>query len=238
MNPTASDRLPTAWDTRHCELSPTVRHKLEEGLEPVARLIKDFPVSNLHIYLEHFPRTNRWRVKTTLLLTGEPLISQGEGDGLNPTFENCIANLIQDVRAYKDRMGRVQAASREVKGTRQDVEPTLDPQPELLDRASADGDYAAFRGAILGYEEPLRRRIGRWIERYPALSARIDHGLTIDDLVEAVFLDAFEQYDHRPREIRFGDWLERLIDPAVKEMIAHPDEELENINLARSALGR
>jgi hypothetical protein len=214
-----------------------VRHKLEEGLEPVARLIRDFPVSNLHIQLEHFPRTNRWRVKTSLALTGETLVSSDEGDGLNPTFENCIANLIQDVHAYKDRMSRVQAASREAKGTRQDVEPTLDPKPEVLERAVEDGDYAAFRATILGYEEPLRKRIGRWIERYPALSARIDHGVTIADLVESVFLDAFEEYDHRPREIRFGDWLEHLIDPAIKEMIAHPDKELENINLARSACG-
>jgi hypothetical protein len=214
-----------------------VRQKLEEGLEPVARLIRDFPVSNLHIQLEHFPRTNRWRVKTSLVLTGETLVSLGEGDGLNPTFENCIANLIKDVHAYKDRLSRVHAASREVKGTHQDVEPTLDPDPQVLDNAIAEGDYAAFRAAILGYEEPLRKRIGRWIERYPAVSARIDHGLTIADLVEAVFLDAFEEYDHRPREIRFGDWLEHLIDPAIKGMIAHPEQALENINLARSACG-
>src|SRR5215475_6520988 len=117
MNPTASDRLPTAWDTRHCELSPMVRQKLEEGLEPVARLIRDFPVSNLHIQLEHFPRTNRWRVKTSLALTGETLVSLGEGDFLNPTFENCIANLFPDAHAYKARLRRVHAASREETGT-------------------------------------------------------------------------------------------------------------------------
>jgi hypothetical protein len=32
-----------------------------------------------------------------------------------------------------------------------------------------------------------------------------------------------------------GEWLQSLIDPAIKELSAHPEQELENINLARSA---
>jgi len=50
-----------------------------------------------------------------------------------------------------------------------------------------------------------------------------------------VFLSAFEGYAKRPADVRFGDWLESHLDPAVKELRAHPDEELENINLARTA---
>jgi hypothetical protein len=238
MNSTPRDsRLPIEWDTRHCNLSAGVRGKLEEGLEAVGRLVRDFPVSNLHILVEQFQRTSTWHVKTTLQLPAEALVSLGEGEALNATFEGCIAKLIQNVHAYKDRMSRVAETAREVKGTRQDLEPTLSPDAPALERAVADGDYGAFRSVLLGYEEPLRKRIGRWVERYPEVNARIDHGLKIADLVEAVFLDAFEQYEHRPRGVRFGDWLEHLIDPAIKEMIAHPEQELENINLARSALG-
>ena len=76
---------------------------------------------------------------------------------------------------------------------------------------------------------------GTEILRAAVLAARIDHGLKIDDVVEAVFLDAFEAYPDRPQGVRFGDWLQGLIDPAIKELLAHPDRELENINLARSA---
>jgi hypothetical protein len=125
--------------------------------------------------------------------------------------------------------------AKQVKGTHQSLEPTVDPDAAAVDRAVAEGDYSAFRRATFGYEEPLRRRVGRWIERYPALSARIGKGITIDDVVEEVFLDAFEAYGDRPRGNRLGDWLEGLIDPAIKELAAHPDEELENINLARAA---
>jgi hypothetical protein len=235
MKPAPNGRLPINWDTKHCTLSPGQIRKLEDGLEPVARVVRDFPVSALHIVVECFPRTTRYRVKTSLVLTGETLVSLDEGDDLHPAFERCVQNLVQDVHAYKDRLGRVAEVAKHAKGTHQEVEPTVDPDPAALERAIAEGDYPAFCGALLGYDEPLRRRIGRWIERYPALNARIGKGLTIDDLVEEVFLDAFEGYEHRPRGIRLGDWLEGLIDPAIRELVAHPDKELENINLARAA---
>jgi hypothetical protein len=80
------------------------------------------------------------------------------------------------------------------------VDPSVDPDPAALDRAVGEGDYAGFRRAAFGYEEPVRRRVGRWVERYPKIAARIDRGLKIEDIVEAVFLDAFEGYDQRPRE--------------------------------------
>jgi hypothetical protein len=230
-----ADKLPIKWDTKHCRLFPAQQRKLEEGLESVSRLVRDFPVSELLVVIEHFPRTTRWRVKTSLVLTGETLVSLNEDDELHPAFERCVANLVQDVHAYKDRMSQVSEVAKQLKGTHQDLEPTVDPDPAAIDRAVNDGDYPAFRAATFGYEEPLRKRIGRWVERYPALSAQIDKGLKIADLVEEVFLNAFEQYARRPKDLRLGQWLDGLIDPALKEVAAHPDKELENINLARSA---
>jgi ribosome-associated translation inhibitor RaiA len=237
MKPAVTDRtLPINWDTRHCELSPADRQKLEANLEPVVRLVRDFPVSALHLQVEHFPRSTGWRVKMSLVLTGATLTSLDDDAELHPAFDRCVNNLVKDVHAYKDRMSQVEEVSKQAKGTHQEVEPTLDPDPAAVDRAVAEGDYAAFRTATFGYEEPLRKRVGRWVERYPEVSALIDRRIKIDDIVEAVFLDAFEAYeDRRLHDVRFGDWLERLIDPAVKALMAHPDKELENINLARSA---
>jgi ribosome-associated translation inhibitor RaiA len=228
-------KLLVKWDTKHFNLSAAVQRKLEEGLEAVFRVVRDFPVVELLVTIERFPRTLRWRVKTSLVLSGETLVSLDDDDELHPAFERCVANLVQAVRAYKDRMSLVSEVSKQEKGTRQDLEPTADPDPAAIDQAVTDGDYGAFRTATFGYEEPLRKRIGRWVERYPDVSARIDKGLKINDVVEEVFLDAFEKYPHRPPDVRLGDWLEGLIDPAIKELAAHPEQELENINLARSA---
>jgi ribosome-associated translation inhibitor RaiA len=228
-------QLPIKWDTKHFNLSAAQQRKLGEGLKSVSRLVRNFPVVELLVSIEHFPRSTTWRVKTSLVLSGETLVSLDDGNDLHPAFETCVSNLVNDVHAYKDRMSRVSEVAKKSKGTHQDLEPVPDPDPAAIDRAVADGDYGAFRTALFGYEEPLRKRIGRRVERYPEVSARIDKGLKINDLVEEVFLDAFEQYADRRPAIRLGDWLAGLIDSSIKEVAAHRDKALENINLARSA---
>jgi len=98
------------------------------------------------------------------------------------------------------------------------------------------GDYAAFRAALLVYEEALRKRAGRWIERYPETAARIGRTLAVADVVEEVFLLAFDEFGRRRRELRLGEWLTGLIDPAVRALRDGGDEELENVNRSRSAV--
>jgi hypothetical protein len=144
--------------------------------------------------------------------------------------------LEENIRAYKDRLDRVPQRQKLQKGTRQEVGPTAQPDRDVVQQAVRDNDYAAFRTATLSYEEPLRKRIGRWLERYPNVARRIDRDLKVSDVVEAVFLAAFEGHDRRPMDLRYGDWLESLIDPAVKTLGKHGDRELENINLVRSAV--
>jgi hypothetical protein len=116
------------------------------------------------------------------------------------------------------------------------LEPAGGLDAERMTAAVEADDYAAFRVAALPYEESVRKRAGRWIERYPDLAARVGRGIQINDVVEGVFLAAFERYGSRPLDVRFGDWLDGLIDPVVKALQQHPDAELENINLARSAV--
>jgi hypothetical protein len=60
---------------------------------------------------------------------------------------------------------------------------------------------------------------------------------TIGDFVEEVYLNAFERFEHRPNEVRLGEWLEGLIAPSVKLVAENPAEELENISFARTVAG-
>jgi hypothetical protein len=120
-------------------------------------------------------------------------------------------------------------------GTHHELLPTLDPEPEAVEAAVRAGDYTSFRMATTGYDEPVRAHVGRWVERYPEVAARIGKDLQIGDIVEDVFLTAFEEYEHRPPQVRFGAWLGQLIDSAVKAMARRPDDELENVRLARLA---
>jgi ribosome-associated translation inhibitor RaiA len=231
----AERRLNVQFDAHHCELRQAVIDKMHTGLDSLSRQVANFPFADLHVLVEHTARTNDYSVKLTLRLPGSTLVGNDHDPLLHPAFERCVLGLEENVRAYKDRLDKVEERAKVEKGTHQGLEPSVDPDAAALERAAREGDYNAFRTATFGYEEAVRKRAGRWVERYPEVQARIGKGLTIDDVVEEVFLTAFDQYDRRPTGVRLGDWLDGLIDPAVKALQRNGDEELENINLARSA---
>jgi len=231
----AERKLNVQFDAHHFELTQAEIDKLQTDTDSLARQVAHFPYADLHVLAEHNARSNDYSVKLTLRLSGADLVGNDHDPSLHAAFERCLSGLEENVRAYKDRLGNLDERAKHEKGTLQEVEPSVDPDPAAVEKAVRDGDYSAFRTATFGYEESVRKRAGRWVERYPEVQARIGRGLEIADVVEEVFLTAFEQYDDRPTGVRFGDWLEGLIDPAVRELHKHGDQELENINLARSA---
>lgn len=232
--PDQSHNLRVDLDMKQCRLRPDEVRKLEEGLGPLRAMVEHFPVSTLHVLVEHNARTRDFTVKTSLALCGRTLVAGDLQPHVHPAFENCVDNLVRELKEYEGELGRTSERRKQSKGTHQSLLPTVDPDPAALDAAAADGSYTAFRRAAAGYEEPVRLRVGRWLERYPELGARVGRDLSLEDFVEEVFLNAFECYGIRPREIRLGDWFESLIDSAVRGL-SRGDGELENVRLARSA---
>jgi ribosome-associated translation inhibitor RaiA len=224
------------FDTHQCHLAAPVVEKILAGLPALGEQVKNFPVSDLHILIARNNRTNDYSVKTSLILPGETLVSSDHDVAVHAAFERCVNNLIESVRAYKDRLGNLEERQKQEKRTRQDLQPDRTPDLSALDDAVASEDYGQFRTAAYAYEEPVRMRVGRRVERYPEVNAQIGRTLTIADLVEEVFLQAFDGYAHRPKDVRFGEWLESLIDLAIKTLQRKGDVELENINRARSAV--
>lgn len=221
-------------DAKGLEMPPHEVARLLDTLSPLGKVVADFPVSDLNITVYSHPRSGSYQVKTALVLTGQTLVANTEDANVHPAFEQCVSHLIEQARAYKERLGGLDERTKHQKGTYQDVLPSREPDAEELDRAVQGGDYAAFRAAALPYEESLRKRIGRWVARYPEAQAKIGGDLALADIVEAVFLDAFEGYPDRPRDVRMGQWLEGLIDGTLKVMLRDPDAVLENVGFART----
>jgi ribosome-associated translation inhibitor RaiA len=237
MNPqNQSEKMRILFDAHQCRLSDEDLAQMRLQLDSLLRQVEAFPVCDVHVLVEWNTRSNDYSVKISLVLPGETLVGTDHDPFLLAAFDRCLIGLEENARAYKDRLGRVPQRQKVEKGTRQEVSASVQPDATAVDRAVGDGDYAGFRTATLTYEEPLRKRAGRWIERYPDLQARIGKGLEVADVVEEVFLLGFDRYDHRPQDIRFGDWLVALLDPAVKILQSRSDEELEIINLVRSAV--
>ncbi len=232
--PTEKRSLHIEIDTQHCRLSGDELERMDADLEPLRAVCRDFPVVDLYITIIRHGRGGDFHVKTSLLLPGRTLFTGEREDHAVPAFSRCARKLVHKVDAYKAELERSAEHAKVGKGTAHEVLPTRPPDADKIDAAVEARDYAAFRTATFAYDEPLRRRIGRWVQRYPRIEAKIGHDLQIDDLIEEVFLNAFERYGDRPNVLTLGEWLENLIDPSIKQMIRNPDEEMLNISFARS----
>jgi len=229
-------KLNVQFDTHEFVLADAEKDKMMENLAALGRAVADFPIADLHLYMEYNANSRDYSAKLSLILPGRTLVANDHDAQLHPAFERALHQLHENVRMYKDQLGGVPGRQRDEKGTVSKVEPGGGLDAEQMTAAVEAGDYAAFRVASLPYEESVRKRAGRWVERYPEMDAQIGKGLEINEVVEGVFLSAFEKYASRPIDVRFGDWLDGLIDPAVKALQQHREAELENINLARSAV--
>jgi ribosome-associated translation inhibitor RaiA len=221
-------------DTKNLELSPPEIQKIEEALDPLREPVEKFPVRDLYLTIERQPRSGRYRVKAALQLPGRGLTTGGIDDHIMPAVQQSVFRLRHKLVAYEERMEGVEEKAKHEEGTRHDVIPTQPVDPQAIDNAVRAGDYATFRRLMSDYEEALRNRIGRWIERYPQVAAQLQEQVYLEDIIEEVFLTAFDEYDKRPQAVMFGDWLEGLIDPSVKLVSKADDEELENISFART----
>ncbi len=101
-----------------------------------------------------------------------------------------------------------------------------------IGRAVQAGDYRAFRIAMAAYEEWLRKRVGRWVQRFPDAEERIGRDIFIGDLIEEVYLRAFEEYAAPADGAALSDWLDKLIDPALQETVRKPADTHEEASLA------
>lgn len=225
------------FDAHECRPAEAEYDKMLDGLDALAMQVENFPQHDLRVVIERKERNNEYVVKLSLLLPGRTLVC-GDHDGvLHAAFERCVDSIVENVKAYKDSLGRVPERQKLEVGTHLNLMPDVPVDAGVLDAAAKAGDYPAFRAALAPYEDNLRVRAGRWVERYPEVQGQMGKRMDMMDVVEGVFLAAFEGHETRPAAVRYGDWLVGLIDPTVRALAAHPDEELQNISMARSACG-
>ena len=237
MRPTDTPRqMQIIFDVHQYELLELHRRELEDDLDAVSRQVEHFPVADLHVLIEGNARSNDVSVKLTLILPGRTLVTNDHDMILNTAFERCLKSLSHEVEGYKSKMDHEAERQKSEKGTVHKVLPTIDIDLAAVESAVADGDYARFRTAMLPFEDAVEARAGRWVQRFPEYEARIGKDVKMSDVVEQVFLTAFDKYPYRPSGLPLGEWLDELIDGAVKELMTRTDEVLENINLNRTAL--
>ena len=224
-------------DTKDCELTADEIQRMERALDPLRKPVEKFPVRSLYVTIEHHERTRDYRVKAVLKLPGATLATGDLEPEHYSAFERCVRKLVRKVVAYEDDLENAEDRSKHLKGTRHDLTPLNNVDMAAVRRAVEQSDYSEFRRQTAMYEEPLRKRIGRWVQRYPEIDAQLGERFSLADAVEEVFLNAFERFDSRSDAVPFGTWLEHLIDPSIKILSRDTIAELDNISFARSLHG-
>jgi ribosome-associated translation inhibitor RaiA len=229
------NRLRVIITPRDCDIPADERARVQGYFGRLAAALGDLPAADLDLTVVHHPKADAYHVEGKLRLPGRTLFSGAWDAYLDTALRSCTDKLVRRVEAYQDDPDREAIAAAERRGAiERDVVAPEDPDAGPIGEAARAGDYRGFRTALAGYEDWLRLRIGRWVQREPEAQARVGRELLIGDLVEEVYLTAFEQFTRRPTDVRLSTWLEGLIDPSMRNLLRHPDEGHENASMART----
>ncbi len=231
----AQHHLNVVLTPRECSLPPEELVSLENKLRPLAEVVTVFPQADLEADIVHHPRSRLYHVRCRLRVPGATLFAGDYDRSAVPAFDRCVSDLVRKVGDYAEHPDRQagRATARENALDREIIAPE-DPAGGPLGGAVEAGDYQRFRNLLILYEDWLRNRVGRWLQRYPRAEARLGRDFSIGDLVEEVYLNAFERFTGRPTVVPLRDWLDGLIDPSVKAMLRHPEAERDNAAMVRS----
>jgi hypothetical protein len=221
--------------TKDCQLPTDERERLQKLLEPLGDAVRPFPDSRLVMKCIYHPRTQTYQVAAKVQLPGQTIFSADKDTYLDSALQCCLRKQVRGVQDYQEHPDRraVVMAQKKNNLDRGIVMPE-DRDVGRLAEAVRAGDYRTFRNRLIDYEDFLRLRVGRWVQRYPQAEARVGDGIKIGDMVEEVYLNAFEHFPHRPTNIPLGDWLDHLIDPSLKMLMRHSDEERDAVTFART----
>jgi ribosome-associated translation inhibitor RaiA len=220
-------------DSGSYHLSASMRAKMDSDLGTLRKVVESFPISELKVDISQ--QNSTIHVATSLRLASQTLFTGDTDEQLHPAWERCVHKLVHKVRAFKERLGNKSAYSKEAEGTSHTVRPSMEPDVAALSASVAELDYAAFRDAVGVYDEQLEKRIGRVVQRHPAMEKKLGNGITISQIMEEVYLNAFERFEHHSAQVPLGEWLEQLIEPSIEVLERHPAEEIENLDLVQSA---
>jgi hypothetical protein len=221
------DRLKVELEAKECAISESERMKLQDHLAALARSVQDFATAELTITVAYHPQSDVYHAQAKLKLPGQTITTGDYQPTIEPALKRCLDKAVRRVETYKVNPDREAMEQADRRARMSDaVVASSEPDLGVVGKAFQRRDYQAFRNALLGYDEHVRLRVGRWIQRYPEIERELGRSFEIADLVEEVFLLAFERHGERPPHFNMGQWLDELIDPAVKSFYRDPEDRL------------
>lgn len=210
------------------------RESIAAEVERIQPLVAEFPTQILHTNIQYNSHSEEYEVKLALVLPGQTFATGNVTESWQQGLETSVQKMIRRIEHYKITMSGGMEQAHAAAGTTMEVEPNRRIDGQRVTTAVQQGNFTEFRKAMYPIEASLRDRVGRWIQRYPQIQGMIGDRFTIADIVEETFMLAFDRFGDWHPEMFFGQWIESLIDPAMKAIAKDPDGELEAIGFLRS----
>lgn len=225
--------LEIQFDVKEFHLSDAEEQTLRQKLSSLARQVDNFPVAELRAVIQG-SRSSDLSIKLSLILPGKTLVARDHDQVLNVGFDRCVEFLVRELDAYKHDLSNQAKTAKTEEGTLHELRPSSAVDERAINEAVESADYVAFRNAMLPFEDELRLMVGRWVHRYPEVNDAVGDGIEIADIVEETFLEAFEQFADRPKNVPLGVWLQRRADSALKAIVRNPEEVMQNVSFVRT----
>ncbi len=95
-------------------------------------------------------------------------------------------------------------------------------------------DYSSFRSAVSAYEEPIRRRIEKWTAEHPEILAQIGGPQPAAEVLEEVFVHAFENHYVRGGDFNPESSLDRSFDSVTQALVHRVGTGKREVGSART----
>jgi ribosome-associated translation inhibitor RaiA len=227
-------RLKASLDSKECAIPEQTRMHFQEQLDDLGRWLTDFAASELAVNVIYHSKSDVFHAEAKLKVPGRTITVGHYEKSIDEAIKRCLEKATRRVEGYIMDPDREALDAADRRARRDDAAVgSREPDLDALAKSVRDQDYRTFRNAIQLDDEFVRLRVGRWVQRYPEIQQEIGRSFEIADLVEEVFLIAFEKHRERPPHMNLRDWLESLIDPAVKAYYRDPAER-EAVSFAQT----
>ena len=232
MKPSSGSTLRTHVEVRHFSPRHGDIEVMRDRLAPLSAATKSFPFANLQVTISFLLPAEEYYVKARLALPGRVLLTGEHDSVMMPPYECCVRKLVHKAELHRLRDGATAKVAAPISADKN--RSSNQPNDERLRRAYGKDDCQEFFAELAGHRHTILSHVREWVRRRVGITIDASDERVLDDLVDEVMLSAFERYESRPSSLRIGDWIEILIDPALRSMLGRPDEPNEAVSYARS----
>jgi len=230
------DRMRLDIRSTNCDIPADERQRMETWISDLNDRLEGVGTSALFVRISFHPQSNDFNAELKLRTPHGTFKSRVKNEYLDSALAKSFESLTAQVEADGGHRKPTEEGAIEDRRALLERRFTNDVHADdgPLAQAVLAGDYQTFRNIISDYEDWLNRRVGRLIQRDPDAQLDVGNQFRISDVVEETYLQAFESFLHRPHNISLHEWLERLIDPALRALQQNREEEEEAVSYART----